>query len=74
MGMLARGRNAYHIQDELTLSYNTVKTHVKRIYRKLDVHSQQELIDLVEKRRTGCTRRGRHDASRYLGQAPGPSP
>ena len=49
MGMLARGRNANHIQEELTLSYNTVKTHVKRIYRKLDVHSQQELIDLVEK-------------------------
>lgn len=47
-GMLARGHNGYHIRDELTLSYNTVKTHVKRIYRKLDVHSQQELIDLVE--------------------------
>ena len=49
-GMLARGHNGYHIRDELTLSYNTVKTHVKRIYRKLDVHSQQELIDLVESR------------------------
>ena len=49
-GMLARGHNGYHIRDELTLSYNTVKTHVKRIYRKLDVHSQQELIDLVEAR------------------------
>lgn len=49
-GMLVRGHNGYHIRDELTLSYNTVKTHVKRIYRKLDVHSQQELIDLVESR------------------------
>lgn len=48
LGMLARGHNGYHIRDELTLSYNTVKTHVKRIYRKLDVHSQQELIDLVD--------------------------
>lgn len=48
MGMLARGHNGYHIRDELGLSYNTVKTHVQRIYRKLDVHSQQELIDLVE--------------------------
>ena len=45
--LLARGHNSRHIQDALTLSYNTVKTHVKRIYRKLDVHSQQELIDLV---------------------------
>ena len=49
LGILARGHNGYHIRDELTLSYNTVKTHVKRIYRKLDVHSQQELIDLVER-------------------------
>lgn len=48
MAMLARGHNGYHIRDKLSLSYNTVKTHVQRIYRKLDVHSQQELIDLVE--------------------------
>lgn len=47
-GMLARGHNGYHVRDELGLSYNTVKTHVKRIYQKLGVHSQQELIDLVE--------------------------
>ncbi len=46
--MLARGHNGYHIRDELGLSNNTVKTHVQRIYCKLDVHSQQELIDLVE--------------------------
>lgn len=48
MGLLARGRNAQAIQDKLVLSRNTIKTHVKNIYVKLDVHSQQELIDLVE--------------------------
>lgn len=48
MGLLARGRNSSYVQEALVLSYNTVKTHVKRIYRKLDVHSQQDLIDLVE--------------------------
>ena len=47
---LARGRNVRFIQDELTVSYNTVKTHVSHIYAKLDVHSHQELIDLVEHR------------------------
>ncbi|MBQ3106853.1 MAG: hypothetical protein IJC51_05245, partial [Eggerthellaceae bacterium] len=26
----------------------TVKSHAYRIYQKLDVHSQQDLIDLVE--------------------------
>ena len=46
--LLARGRNGRAISDQLTLSYNTVKTHVKHIYMKLDVHTQQELIDLVE--------------------------
>lgn len=46
--MLARGRNGGFIQEHYVISYNTVKTHVKRIYKKLDVHSQQELIDLVE--------------------------
>lgn len=46
--MLARGRNGSFIQEQFVISYNTVKTHVKRIYKKLDVHSQQELIDLVE--------------------------
>lgn len=46
--MLARGRNGKFIEEHYVVSYNTVKTHVKHIYMKLDVHSQQELIDLVE--------------------------
>lgn len=49
LGLLAKGRTSKVIQESLTLSYNTVKTHVKRIYRKLDVHSQQELMDVVER-------------------------
>ncbi len=32
------------------VSRNTVKAHVKHIYAKLDIHSHQDLIDLVEKR------------------------
>ena len=46
--LLARGRNAQAIQEKLVVSRNTVKTHVKNVYGKLGVHSQQELIDLVE--------------------------
>ena len=49
--MLARGRNGQFVMDHYVVSRNTVKSHVKHIYAKLDVHSQQELIDLVE--RTG---------------------
>ncbi len=46
--MMAHGRNASFIEEHFVISRNTVKTHVKRIYKKLDVHSQQELIDLAE--------------------------
>lgn len=46
---LARGRSQPYIRDELVLSKNTVATHVKHIYQKLEVHSRQELLDLVER-------------------------
>lgn len=48
LGYLARGRNAAYLQETLVLSRNTIKTHVSNIYTKLGVHSQQELIDVVE--------------------------
>lgn len=48
LAMLAHGCNAPYIQERLVLSRNTVKTHVQNIYAKLGVHSQQELIDVVE--------------------------
>lgn len=47
--LLAQGRSIAVIQDGLVVSRNTVKTHVKNIYAKLDVHSQQELIDVVRR-------------------------
>ncbi|WP_180326626.1 response regulator transcription factor [Raoultibacter phocaeensis] len=46
--LLARGRNRVYISKELYISDNTTRTHMKNIYRKLGVHSQQELIDLLE--------------------------
>ena len=46
--MLARGRDRTYIQEQLVISRNTVKSHVKHIYTKLDVHSQQDLIDLIQ--------------------------
>ena len=46
--LLARGRNAAHIAEELYISPNTVGTHRRNIYRKLGVHDQQELLSLVE--------------------------
>lgn len=48
--LLAKGRNAPYIEEALVVSYHTVKAHIYRIYQKLDVHSQQELINIVESR------------------------
>ena len=45
MLLLAEGKTRRAICEELTVSPDTVKTHVRAIYRKLSVHSQQELID-----------------------------
>ena len=48
LSLLAKGRNRAYIREELTIGDETVKSHIKNIYRKLDVHSQQQLIDLIE--------------------------
>lgn len=46
--LLAQGRSRSFIQSELYLSDGTVKTHIRHIYQKLDVHSKQELISLIQ--------------------------
>ena len=46
--MLARGQTVARIAEALFVSENTVRTHSKRIYAKLDVHKKQQLRDLVE--------------------------
>lgn len=43
---LIQGRSAPYISKELYVSVNTTKTHMKRIYQKMDVHSREELLDL----------------------------
>lgn len=48
MVMLAKGRNLPYVQEQLYLSKSTISTHRQHIYQKLDIHSQQELINLVQ--------------------------
>lgn len=48
MIMFAKGRNLDYIQEELFISKSTVSTHRQHIYKKLGIHSQQELLDLVQ--------------------------
>lgn len=47
MGLLARGRTAGFVGQSLGISPKTAKTHIRNIYRKVDVHTQQELMDVV---------------------------
>ncbi len=47
--LLAKGRSLQSIADTLGVAYSTVKTHTDRIYAKTDVHSRQELIELLER-------------------------
>ena len=44
--LLALGETVAAIARALDVSENTVKTYTKRVYRKLDVHSKQDIIDL----------------------------
>ena len=48
--MVARGNSVPAIAERLAISQNTVRGHTKRIYAKLDIHTKQELIDLVAHR------------------------
>ena len=46
--LLAKGRTAARIEQELYVSRGTVNTYSHKIYQKLGIHSRQELFDLVD--------------------------
>ena len=48
MELIARGLTGPAIAERLFISENTMRTHNKRIYTKLDVHKKTELIELIE--------------------------
>ena len=45
---LARGFTPAYIAKSLVLSVSTVRTHVRNIYRKLNVNKREELIHLID--------------------------
>lgn len=47
MRLLALNCSVEHISKKLIISPYTVQTHVRHIYRKMDVHKRSELIDCV---------------------------
>jgi DNA-binding CsgD family transcriptional regulator len=48
LALLARGRTLSIIARNLQIANGTARTHIENVYAKLNVHKQQELIDLVE--------------------------
>lgn len=46
--MLAQGRTAPHIAKKLHVTEGTARTHIAHIYRKMDINSQQSLLDKVD--------------------------
>lgn len=46
--LISKGRNAEYVSQELVISIHTAKTHIANIYQKLDVHSSQEMLDLID--------------------------
>ena len=42
LSLLARGKQYKEIADQLAISTDTVRSHIRRIYRKLHVHSRTE--------------------------------
>ena len=50
MELIARGNSMASIAERLVISENTVRTHAKHIYTKLDIHKRQELLDMLHER------------------------
>lgn len=48
MMLVGRGRNGTFVQEKLVISKSTFQTHMRNLYKKLDIHSDQELIDVIE--------------------------
>ncbi len=45
---LAKGHGIPYIQEKYYISAGTAKTHIRNIYRKLDVHKRGDLLALIE--------------------------
>lgn len=45
--LLLKGRTYKMIAEELYLSQNTIKTHIKNIYSKFNIQSRMELVNLI---------------------------
>jgi DNA-binding NarL/FixJ family response regulator len=45
--LLCKGRSKNYIAETLFISENTVRSHSRHIYQKLNVHSKQDIMDML---------------------------
>ncbi len=51
LNLLSRGKSYKMIADEIFINKETVRTHIKNIYRKLEVHSKADAIEKALKQK-----------------------
>ena len=61
--LLAQNYRAPYIAEKLVVSQSTVKTHMRNLYGKLGVHSQAELLLLIDREAEGLSAREEDPAS-----------
>jgi DNA-binding CsgD family transcriptional regulator len=55
LDLLAKGHTTTVIAQNLYISTATIRTHVAKIYSKMDVHSKEELLDYLQEERNRIT-------------------
>ncbi len=55
LAFILLGHDSPSIAERLALSDNTVRSHKKSLYRKLGIHSKQELLELIGSNRDSTT-------------------
>ncbi len=48
MLLMAKGKDAQAIAEELFVSYNTARTHIRNVYGKCGVHNRHDFIELID--------------------------
>jgi DNA-binding NarL/FixJ family response regulator len=51
LSLLSTGKSYVTVADSLSLSKETVKSHIKRIYEKLQVNNKEEAIEVAKKQK-----------------------
>jgi DNA-binding CsgD family transcriptional regulator len=48
--LYAQGRSRSFISAQMFISENTVRDHIRNVYRKMDIHNKQTLIDAIQEK------------------------